>query len=195
MTESGLTKTSVIVIIVMALLFAIIVKLLQPTYYTYKFEKEAKELYASVKKEIEERQIDDVSSINASNIQKVLGIKLKNIEQITISFDENNKLVISVQANRNASKKVIQVKEEELIEVKDKDVIAPLMTLKGKIKIKIELNEEYIELGAVANDYIDGDLTSKIVITSNIDNKVVGTYYVTYSVSDSSGNNGQLKDK
>ncbi|EUJ41671.1 immunoglobulin-like domain-containing protein, partial [Listeria riparia] len=43
--------------------------------------------------------------------------------------------------------------------------------------------------GVTASDDLDGDITSKIAITSNnVDTKKAGTYSVTYSVSDAAGN-------
>ena len=50
------------------------------------------------------------------------------------------------------------------------------------------LNSIYKDAGATAYDNYDGDLTSKIVTTSNVNTAVVGAYTVTYTVADSSGN-------
>ena len=44
----------------------------------------------------------------------------------------------------------------------------------------------------VATDAVDGDLTGSISATGTVDSSVVGTYPVTYSVSDSSGNAAQF---
>ena len=43
-------------------------------------------------------------------------------------------------------------------------------------------------LGATATDSYDGDLTSSITVSSNVDTNTVGTYTVTYTVSDAAGN-------
>lgn len=42
--------------------------------------------------------------------------------------------------------------------------------------------------GATATDDKDGDLTSKIEVSGNVDTKKAGTYKITYTVKDSSGN-------
>ncbi len=42
--------------------------------------------------------------------------------------------------------------------------------------------------GATATDDKDGDLTSKIETSGNVDTKKAGTYKITYTVKDSSGN-------
>lgn len=73
------------------------------------------------------------------------------------------------------------------------DVTAPIVTLLGDNPQAITLNGTYTEAGATATDDEDGDLTSSIVITgvSSIDEDMVGTYEVHYSVSDAAGNVGE----
>jgi hypothetical protein len=46
----------------------------------------------------------------------------------------------------------------------------------------------YNEQGATATDDRDGDLTSHITITGSVDTSTVGTYTITYTVSDAAGN-------
>ena len=45
-----------------------------------------------------------------------------------------------------------------------------------------------------ASDNIDGDITSKVKVHSNIDIKKVGNYNITYSVTDSSNNENTNND-
>ena len=53
----------------------------------------------------------------------------------------------------------------------------------------IEVDSADVELGATATDNYDGDLTASIVIdASAVDTAVVGSYVVTYDVTDSEGN-------
>lgn len=69
------------------------------------------------------------------------------------------------------------------------DMDNPSIVLNGKSLIKIYRNKEYIDKGAIATDYTDGDLTSNIVVVNNVDTSTLGTYIITYNVSDSAGNN------
>lgn len=69
------------------------------------------------------------------------------------------------------------------------DVTKPTIVLNGSSSIIIEQNSNYIDEGAVATDNLDGDLSSSIVATNYIDTSKIGTYTITYNVSDSSGNN------
>ena len=65
----------------------------------------------------------------------------------------------------------------------------PIITLIGENPQLINIDANYVELGATAYDEADGDITSSIVIDSSlVDTSVVGSYNVTYTVTDSSGN-------
>ena len=64
----------------------------------------------------------------------------------------------------------------------------PLITLQGDNPMTIEIGSNYIELGAIASDPEDGDLTSSISTSGAVNTDVVGTYQIQYSVTDSEGN-------
>lgn len=68
------------------------------------------------------------------------------------------------------------------------DTIAPVITLIGKDTVRIEVGSTYIDSGATAFDISSGDLTSKIIMTSNLDVNITGIYTVEFNVKDSSGN-------
>jgi len=69
------------------------------------------------------------------------------------------------------------------------DAIIPVITLNGAAIINLSLGDTYTELGATATDNVDGDLTSSIVVGGDtVDTNQVGTYVVTYNVSDMAGN-------
>lgn len=68
------------------------------------------------------------------------------------------------------------------------DTEKPVIKLFGDEKITINVEDEYEELGAIATDNIDGDLTSKIKISGKVDTSMVGSYTITYTVTDSSKN-------
>lgn len=71
------------------------------------------------------------------------------------------------------------------------DTTTPVITLTGSNPQLIIRGNPYIELGATATDNIDGTLTSSIVInSSSVDTSSIGTYQVTYAVTDAAGNTG-----
>ena len=68
------------------------------------------------------------------------------------------------------------------------DVTIPVITLLGETEVSLELGSTYTDAGATAADNIDGDITSNIVTVNSVDVNTVGTYTVTYNVSDAAGN-------
>lgn len=68
----------------------------------------------------------------------------------------------------------------------DKEI--PIITLNGNSKYKISLGSKYSEKGYSATDNCDGDISSNVEITSNVNVNKVGTYTITYKAKDSSGN-------
>ena len=68
------------------------------------------------------------------------------------------------------------------------DVTAPVITLLGDNPATIEMGNTYSDAGATATDDTDGNLTGTIATTSNVDVNSVGSYTVTYNVSDAAGN-------
>jgi surface protein len=71
------------------------------------------------------------------------------------------------------------------------DTTVPVITLEGESTVTLEVGTTYSDAGAIASDNYDGDITSNIVIVNNVDTSVVGTYTVTYNVSDSNGNEAE----
>jgi len=68
------------------------------------------------------------------------------------------------------------------------DTGSPVITLKGDTNKRIEVGTAYEDEGAVAADTRQGDLSSSIIVTNQVDVNVIGTYTVNYTVSDGAGN-------
>jgi len=68
------------------------------------------------------------------------------------------------------------------------DTTTPVITRLGDGEMTVEVGSAYTDPGAAAYDATDGDLTDDIVVANNVDVFVIGTYAVTYDVTDSSGN-------
>jgi len=63
---------------------------------------------------------------------------------------------------------------------------APVITLIGSSSVSVIQNDEYIDEGATAFDAQEGDLTG-IAIINPVNTSIVGTYEVTYDVTDVGG--------
>ncbi|MBE5890161.1 MAG: DUF5011 domain-containing protein [Lachnospiraceae bacterium] len=73
-----------------------------------------------------------------------------------------------------------------------KDVFAPEITLTDGEKVLIQLGDEYKEPGFKAVDDTDGDVTANVKVDGTVDSSKYGTSYITYTVSDSNGNEASV---
>ena len=71
-----------------------------------------------------------------------------------------------------------------------KDETAPLITMLGKSPdtLIVKTATSYNDPGATATDNEDGDVTDNIVVSTNINTNVVGSYRIYYNVEDKAGN-------
>ncbi len=68
------------------------------------------------------------------------------------------------------------------------DITPPVITLLGNTTVSIQQGATYIDAGATANDNIDGDITSKIVVANLVNTAIPGSYTINYTVNDVAGN-------
>ncbi|WP_435275915.1 immunoglobulin-like domain-containing protein [Psychrobium sp. nBUS_13] len=68
------------------------------------------------------------------------------------------------------------------------DTILPIITLIGESDIMLGVGEVYTDSGATAIDNVDGDISTNIQVTGEVDTNSVGSYTLTYNVSDEAGN-------
>ncbi len=74
-----------------------------------------------------------------------------------------------------------------------KDLVPPVLTLKGSNPLLIDLNQPFTDSGATAIDNIDGDISNNITQVNNIDIAKAACYSQSYSVKDAAGNKSDLK--
>ena len=75
----------------------------------------------------------------------------------------------------------------------NEDTEAPTITLNGKEREIVALGSTYNDKKAVAEDNVDGNISEKIAIEGVVDTNKLGTYEITYKVSDSAGNETSVK--
>lgn len=69
-----------------------------------------------------------------------------------------------------------------------RDNSKPVISLLGNSVVRLQVNGTYTDAGATAFDASEGDITSKIVTTNDLDLSVTGIYTYEYNVTDQSGN-------
>lgn len=74
-----------------------------------------------------------------------------------------------------------------------KDVIAPVITLTNGTSISLNRGKDFVDPGFKAVDECDGDISASVTVEGKVDGYTYGTYTLTYRVTDSSGNVGEVK--
>jgi hypothetical protein len=108
-----------------------------------------------------------------------------------IAFEGNSRMRIAVGYKGNVPTKcgptyIGEYEDYTIKIIKDKDI--PVISLVGKDTVVIEKGSSYMEPGYLAIDPSQGDITSDVSFTGNLDENVTGYYIRTYSVCDNSGN-------
>ncbi len=114
---------------------------------------------------------------------------ITRIGTVNTHFPGSYLLTYSVQ---NSLGEKATVKRVVVVSVDTSVNARPTLNLIGDATIDFYIGDTYTEQGATANDNIDGDLTSEIDITNNVDFSHVGTYQIVYQVTDSSGNSNSI---
>jgi len=71
----------------------------------------------------------------------------------------------------------------------DPDLTRPVITLLGDAVVSVVQGSTYTDAGATADDLCEGDLTASIIVGGDtVDTNTLGTYVITYNVSDSASN-------
>ena len=118
--------------------------------------------------------LDNYDGDITSSIVTVNPVDTDVVGQYTVTYNVSD-------ANSNAAAEVSRT-------VNVVDTTVPIITLTGEASVTIEVGSAYTDAGATASDNYDGDITSNIVTVNNVDTSTIGTYTVTYNVSDANGN-------
>ncbi len=88
---------------------------------------------------------------------------------------------------------VDDVVEEVVPQAETTKVTTPTIRLVGEDTVYVEINTEYVDAGAIAEDEKYGDLTKEIVIDNPVDTSKLGTYIITYSITNKDGKTAQVE--
>lgn len=163
----------------------------------YNVECKIKYLFFNIKQEFNVKVVDremPVISLKGDN----LAIACPNKEYVEEGFtaldnydgDITDKVIIekntdniiySVLDSSNNSNKI-----ERKIIYEDKKM--PTITLNGNSTISVYLGNRYYEPGYTAYDNCDGDITNNVKVNGYVDTSKLGTYKLTYEITDSSNN-------
>ena len=115
----------------------------------------------------------------------------KDCEGYVISEKSGNTTYLkckNIYTTEGYGKKVVNKEKSKQKSQTEKDTKNPTITLFGAETVKTTLGKKYKDKGATAKDNVDGDITDKIKVKSEVDTSKEGTYKVIYTVSDKAGN-------
>ncbi len=123
------------------------------------------------KTNIENYQFDYKATDNYDGdvTDKVKVTEIKDQIQFSVSDSSSNETTIVKKLRREDKEK-------------------PILTLKGKETINLNVGDTYQESGYTVTDNCDGNLNKKVTVKNNVNMKKSGTYQIQYTVKDSSNN-------
>jgi len=126
-----------------------------------------------------------------SSSQKATYTASFTVPALVNSFEGLTKMRIATNYNNYATTECgpVQAGEYEdygLILANDNQ--PPVITLNGADTVRIEKCFAYTDLGAVATDASEGNISSRMVIISDLDSCTTGIYTIEFNVTDASGN-------
>jgi competence protein ComEC len=133
-----------------------------------------------VKIELDSTYID-VGATATDNVDGDLTSSIKVVNSVDTATLGSYKVAYSVSDKAGNS-----ATETRIVNVVD--TTPPVITLKGDNPVTVVVGSTYTDAGATATDNVDGDLTSSITVVNIVNIATVGTYTVTYNVSDVAGN-------
>ncbi|SEC77072.1 PKD domain-containing protein [Tenacibaculum sp. MAR_2009_124] len=78
---------------------------------------------------------------------------------------------------------------DNIMQTETVDVVAPVITLNGDASMTVVEGGTFTDPGATATDNTDGDISANITVAGDtVDTSTIGTYTITYNVSDAAGN-------
>ncbi len=98
------------------------------------------------------------------------------VENNTTEPDTNTPVVVDPVVENNTTEPIII------------DTTAPVISLVGNSVVTLTQGDVYSDAGATALDNLDGDLTESMVIVNPVNTAQVGSYTITYNVTDGHGN-------
>lgn len=119
-----------------------------------------------------------IAKLNSKSVEDRVSVKS--------NLDENKIGTYTIEYTLKISFLKVSNTIERKINVVDN--VAPILTVNSDSEVTINMYEEFIMPSYEAYDNVDGIITDKIKIESNLDTNKEGTYNIKYTVSDSSNN-------
>ena len=163
--------------------------------YTFKYKNINKKINQTVYvKDLEKPKIEiDAKTVSVCPNYKIDDIKIK----VSDNYDKEIEKNIKKKFNKKNNKVIISVKDRSgNIAKKELDAViedkkGPIIKINGSKDKTIFVGQKYEDEGASATDNCDDNI--KVETSSDLNTSVAGTYHITYSAKDLSGNTSEEK--
>ena len=119
-------------------------------------------------------------------IARLFGRDISN--KVKIKNDINYEKIGTYDISYRLKIKELNVDKTIVRKVKIVDKIPPELTINSEPEIYVNLNEEYVRPSYTSTDNMDGDITDKVTVESNVNLAAEGEYIEKFTVKDSDGN-------
>ena len=133
----------------------------------------------------------DVDNINLLNSKDYLSFSLVGNDLFFVSepdYNEKNLYELDLKTIDNNLNEVITTLTINIL-----DDLPTSLTLLGDNPIYIGLNNSFNDPGVLAIDDVEGDITSKVTSSNNINSSNYGSYIVSYSITDRANNTSTIE--
>ncbi|MCB9251422.1 MAG: DUF5011 domain-containing protein [Flavobacteriales bacterium] len=110
----------------------------------------------------------------------------KSRMRIGASYSNDPNLPCGASSGVNNANRIGEFEDYTVVITNDNQ--PPVLALNNDDTLYLEVGSTYTEYGATATDPTEGDISSKVVITSDLDMLFTGIYFLTYNVTDAGGN-------
>ena len=111
----------------------------------------------------------------------------------TYDWDQPEGTTTLVETSQGLDESITNITSGGFIAEQGEDTTPPSIVLQGDNPLTLVQGNSYVEPGYTASDNVDGDLTGSVVVGGDtVDGNTLGTYNITYTVSDAAGNATQV---
>jgi hypothetical protein len=107
----------------------------------------------------------------------------------TVSTAQEHTDTVTYTVSDRAGNKTTEKRAVTIYKPLVKDTIPPVIVLRGSMDTSVKVGNSFVDPGYTASDNIDGNVTANIIVSGSVNTAAVGTYTLTYTVSDKAGNN------
>jgi hypothetical protein len=139
---------------------------------------------------------EKVRNVGGKSLVELKVFSKKEVEGVRFNlFQRSSGLVLEqtlARAEIELGKVIGSVDDPFMIDIITlRDITPPKLEFVGGAEVIFGIGSVYEELGAVAMDVWDGDISASVVVEGEVDTGKVGEYEVKYNVSDAAGNKAQ----